>query len=1212
MKKNLILAILFLLNISESASAATETKGLIPEVRANSKDEEKNEQTSYKSELMISKAEENAIKSLEKIIQKKKGSPQEADLLNRLAELHMKRAKSGRFFDLMDKKTSRTQAESSAKKSLLTAISIYERILKEYPKFSDIDSVYFNCAFANLQVGQAAKAQQYYTTLVNNYPKSSLLPDALLEVGEIYYNQQNFETALGFFKRIEAFPKSKAYSYGVYKSAWCYYNLKDTDEGIKKLKFIVQNNPADTQDTRKYNLRKEALRDLTLFVGETVPPQELYAFFKSITTDEELGEVMVNLASLYESHSRYKEISIFMKEFIDKNEDNPAVAKSYVKMIQIQETLKQRDQVISSMKKLSEYCQTHVENTNVCKEEFKKVSLEISKKWWEVWLKNKKHTEFSKLTETAFEILIDNEDPKKPDYVSHHAYAELLFQLDKFEKASEQYEFVSKQAGIDQQKKHAALYGAIYSLDKLAELQSSKKEEVDSLSSGRQQALAMRYVAEFPQGEHVEPLKFKLGFLAYQKQDLETAMKYLLPMAENSKNKELKNKSEDIILDIYNLKKDYKSLLSFSKGASQKAADPERKKYLTKLNEEASYSQMQNESKDLAASAKIDKLMKFSAEYKDSKLSKDALWQSVSLAYSNGLDVAGADLSLTYIEKYPGDSKNKDALKEAIKAYTDAGYIPNAIKGLNQLASVDKDKASTYVETTCDLLRVNYQIADARNCYNKLLKGQSDSKKRNALISKILDTFDDKSDLNKNLAAVEGLENLVMREGIEPYTTQILISKAQDLLKARKYTEAFNASLKINSRSVSSELRAEARLIQAAILEDEFMKQSVKSSEAKFALVLSMKTERLDKAYTAYTSAIKMTTNKEIHQKALEGIDRLYSHFIVAISDMPVPKSLSAEEQAALKGELAKMTDPFKAKKLENSQRLAEVSKATMKTANVDWKTLSPNVSVEPQLQFPEATALTNYLPTSMDIKKQNVGRLPAGEKKCDSKLTTAQSIGGCLQTKNFTIAENLSLKLTATKENRPLGLYYLSVIADMKKQPIKALWLIERAIAQEPDISFFQYQKGKVIYETEGPSEAMAFFEKSEDLKNSAKEISILSGLKSYSQKDFISATEDLKSISAEEINRLNLAPLHIESYAQRGDYSESIKLAEKYARLSPSNPDIYLQLARIYEQFATGQENSKKLALEQYNTALKKSKSADQQTWIKQKIAYLSQENH
>ncbi len=96
------LLLLSLVSTTQAFSAQESTKGLLPEVKLNSDNEDKNQETAFKSEVLITKAENKAIESLTQILKKKKGSPDEADLNYRLAEMYMRRAKSGRFFDLPD------------------------------------------------------------------------------------------------------------------------------------------------------------------------------------------------------------------------------------------------------------------------------------------------------------------------------------------------------------------------------------------------------------------------------------------------------------------------------------------------------------------------------------------------------------------------------------------------------------------------------------------------------------------------------------------------------------------------------------------------------------------------------------------------------------------------------------------------------------------------------------------------------------------------------------------------------------------------------------------------------------------------------------------------------------------------------------------------------------------------------------------------------
>lgn len=261
-------------SVSFALKKSKETKGLLPEVALDATDENKNQDRALNSELLITKSETKAIESLTRILEKKKGTPEEAGLLYRLAELYMRRAKSGRFFDLNTKKQQFVSnvGVKGATTYLNSAIKIYDSIIVRFPKYENLDAVHFNIAMASLQTRQTEKAKMHYTKITTDYTKSSIYPDALLELGEIYYNQQNFQAALEQFKKIDAFPKSKAYPYGSYKSAWCYYNMHQNDLAVNKLKEVVKNNPPGS-DARRYNMRKEALRDLTLFVENNLPSE---------------------------------------------------------------------------------------------------------------------------------------------------------------------------------------------------------------------------------------------------------------------------------------------------------------------------------------------------------------------------------------------------------------------------------------------------------------------------------------------------------------------------------------------------------------------------------------------------------------------------------------------------------------------------------------------------------------------------------------------------------------------------------------------------------------------------------------------------------------------------------------------------------------------------------------------------------------------------
>lgn len=1195
---------LFILIFALTATAhATQdaTKGVLPEVRLSSDNEDENQQRAMQSELLISKTETKAIESLTQIINKKKGTQVEPELLYRLAELYMRQAKSGRFFDLNQAEARKQQNLAGVQNqktidSLKKAIVLYDRLQKDFPKFKYIDSVLFNNAMASLQTQQVEKSKRLYEELINSHPRSSVLPDALLEVGEIYYQQQNFSTALERFKLIEKYPNSKAYPYGLYKSAWCFYNLKQTDLGINQLLQVVKSNPEDVKDQKKYNLRKEALRDLALFVGESMSPEKLYSFFEKIETDEELGETMLALSQLFESHSKFNEINVVLREFIQKKPFSEQTAKCYVKLIENNETLKKRDVVIEDLKKLALECQTSA-TASTCNEQFRTVSLDISKKWWEIWLKNKANKEFSNLTAQAFENLLTNESSDRPDSKSRYAYAELLFQTEKYDKASEQYEEVSKHNNIERNLGHDALYGAIFSIEKLL----AKND--DDLLSDKQKQLATRYIQEYKNGEHIAEIKFKLGFFDYKQNLLDPALAKLSELTAANTPAQIKVKSEDIMLDIYNIKKDFPAIQNLAKKIIKTTSEEKRKNAMQKILEEAQYSQLQLDAEKLPKEKQIAQLKQFSKEHSNTKLGQDSLWQSISLSYTNEAEVQAAEYTADFIKQYPNDKRNQLAINDAAKAFLDAGRITESIKMLRELKYEDASKSLKNKEMICDLLTINNDLSDAETCYKNLI-GLVEKNKKVELLNKVMKILEQ----TNNTAELKEIQNQILKDNIEPYATQILISNAQTLLENNKESEAFNLSLKINARPIDADLRAEARLIQAVILEKEFVRQSVKARENKFAMVLSLKTEKLDKAYTAYSTTIKMSKSDKIQLRALEGIDRLYSHYIESITHMPLPTSLIPDEQIALKKELLNATAPFAEKKKENALQIKKLSKlSTNQSESLNWAETNIESTIEPRVQFPSVKQLADYYPTQLNLSAENHSRIENFNKKCDSKEISATSIATCIALKNWSEAEKMSYTLSAKKETRAIGMYYLSQIAQNRNLQNKALWYIDKALALDEENPVLNYQKGKVLFSVEGINSGLVFFEKALSIKNTSKEVAVLAALRAFSDRDYITTCEEISRLSLTDVYNYGMSKILVEATALKGEYKEAIALATKFLKAQPDSM-MWIEQARIEEQFLI----DKDLAIISYQKALSLTKEDEQKNWLKNKIEFLKANKH
>lgn len=1206
-------------------AAERSSKGLLPEVRLNN-NEEDNDRKSFSSEVMITRSENKAIESLQTVIAKKKGSKDEADLWYRLAELYMRRSKSGRFFELNKENPLMRLSpfpipNKMGAEAVKRAIKIYTKIEIDFPSFKQMDSVLFNNAFANQQLGQVKQSVTLYTSLLAKFPNSPLIADGTLAIGELLYDQGKFRDALEHFLNVEKFPNSRVYSYGMYKAAWTYYNLRESENGIKKLVSVVKSNPPLQEGeipTKGHNLRREALRDLTIFIGDSYTADKLYSFFEDIANEEELGQAMTDLAKLFESHSRQKEMNIFLGEYIEKRSSGPDVVKSHLFLVEANEDLKRRDQVIEHLQTAGDLCKKDstwraMQKPEIakvsCEENFRHTSLDMAKKWWEIWLKNKQNVEFSSLTEKLFKLILENEDPTKPDLKTRFAYAELLFQLEKFDEASAQYKIVGT-SSTEEPLRHDANYASLYAKEK------SIEKGKDPLKEAERKELANNYLVKHPNGKFSTLVKFKVGHIAYEEGDYTEAEKVLRPLAQlkGNENADIKRKSEDLILDILNIRKDYAGIKQFSKQVLTTTTDTTRKTGMNNIMEEAHFTEIQEFAKSGDKDQASQKLIAFAKEHENSKLSKEALWQALSLLYAQGKLYDAADLSLKFIQKYPDDKRNLDALKEAAKAYADIGQISKSAETLLKVAELDKQARNTHLELAADIYLLERKISEARTAYNGILNG-ADRKTLERIYGKLLDSYKEQP----RSAELEKLQNQILAKGIEPYTTQIIIDRAKALLEAGKNTAAFELSMKANGREAPPEVRAEARLIQARILEKELAQQSVKSREEKFAMVLSLKTEKLDKAHTAYFSTLKMSKDPYQQLEAMRGIDRCYGNFIESLQNMPLPASLSPQDQEALRGEIAKLTAPIQEKKNENEAKLKVLAASKGQTANSErvFADIRVDQTVTPIAQYPAADKMLPFLPASTDMTIGKVSRFeikPQGG--CNrsaiisgqiEKINPTEVAGNCYSSKQFEMVEKLGLELAKDKDTRALGLFYIGLATEAKGYNDKAMWMIEVALKNQPEAAPFIYQKARLLYKEEGLNAAMPFFEKVLDMQMPSTEMQTFAGVKAFSEGDFTKSLEKFSSLSKEQMYTLNVGTLASEAYAQKGEVEKALSIVKDLLTFKKDNSDFLLQQAHLLETY----KGSPTLALDSYEKAFKASQQVDMRDWLSKKIQYLKTQN-
>ncbi|MFW6005273.1 MAG: tol-pal system protein YbgF [Desulfonatronovibrionaceae bacterium] len=106
--------------------------------------------------------------------------------------------------------------------------------------------------------GKAEQAREVFSTLIREYPSSSLLPNAWYWMGETYYMEKNYPQAILTFRQVlEKFPESSKAPGVLLKIGYSYEALKDFRNAMFYLGILVQDYPeADVASKAQEKLRQ--------------------------------------------------------------------------------------------------------------------------------------------------------------------------------------------------------------------------------------------------------------------------------------------------------------------------------------------------------------------------------------------------------------------------------------------------------------------------------------------------------------------------------------------------------------------------------------------------------------------------------------------------------------------------------------------------------------------------------------------------------------------------------------------------------------------------------------------------------------------------------------------------------------------------------------------------------------------------------------------
>jgi len=1182
---------ILLLPLSIGICLYSHAETVLPKLSPSVKDTEEAKITKEAAaEALITQTEEKALETLNAIIKKNKGKPNEPDLWLRRGELYMRRARSARFFEIQREDVEKAASfiplvvrDQKSRSFLVEANRSYLKVFTDFKNHPKADQAIYTFAFNLEQLGEPDKAMIYYSRLTTQYPRSALIPDAYLALAEIQFNRMQFEKSLEHFNKVTSFKNSRAYWYAEYKKGWVYYNLRRNEQAMDQLVLVIKSAPIESN---RISLRDEAIKDSTLFFSESRKPEEAYEFYSNLIKDEnELVVTLIRLSDLYNRHSRYEDANLIYENVIAKHKKAEILARVLTKQANMFLINKAFIKSSQSLDRAIKACREIKMQSSECEIDVTNIQTQLIKNMWAQIKKNPNdksaRNELEKQIKTA---LISSISPE-----TKHKFSSLLgdyyYESKRFSEAGDQYYFAFEQKPQEE----ATLLAAIDAM--------TQASQEDKKSNKKLITFIDRYTQNFPQSEKATELRVKKVAIHLHDKNPKMAKPELdLLMSHSTLNDTQKILVEDLYFDYLNQVQDYGSLILAAQKALKTSKTHERNQTLTKVIDEVTLKIAQDSIATSNTLAKRKDVIKTLGDLATTSTTLDknnkraAHLLAIREAYKNKLYLLALNLSQSFIEHYPEDIEVTDLRKSSLKLALDLGDLRTALRISMDLLVISKERdKSNLVKSILELQQVIGDQKDLQKFAESNL-ALLNEKDRAALF----EYFWKNANQSRDTALIKWAEQKINQYNIEPLLSQIQLFQIESLLSQNKFEDAFLKSKKFMGSQYPKDIRARARLIQAKIFEKELRDIGRKTRMERLQLVLSIKTERLEKAQKAFAEVIQMSpSDPNVILEANLGLERTLSEYMNYLKELEV-KNTTADETQQIKEALTQIGEPLK-KKLDNIQKqIASLRKNQSVSPQASHNSTSPFeiLAVEKTFEPFIGESVINVFPELIfdsDVKC----KLSAEPNTLEFKACIARS-------KDLNQLIELLEQAQGYEFTKGEIAYLRSFEAGRNGRIKEAVFLLQLAISQNPSQVSFHYQLGRQLIIAgqieSGLGQLYQAYLRGMKLEN-LKLVAVIDGYHQNNCYKSLAFSDSVQNIA----NALTiLSPIVSECFARIGDSKSALKILDAVSKPSSYH---YIQYARIYEDYLDNID----LAEAYYGKALQNAAQSGMKVWLTKKISFL-----
>ncbi len=938
------------------------------------------------------------VEELYKLTQKFKSSSNRGELWLRLAELYVEKATilSNRKQLEYEKKNSEFQAGQSAKPVLdladakdfnKKAIQLYDWFLRDFPSDPKVSQALFFLGYNNFELGNIAEGTKYYGQLNAKHPSSQFAGDAHFALGENLFENEKWADAYKEYSFLIKDNTHNLHTIALYKGSWCLYRLGKSEEAIKYLDYIVKSGRrakiSDSVNGKKINtarLENEAVKDLVIFFADTGNTSRAISYFKNLNTKE--SKESIEKLAYYLSNKGNREAS--------KNVFNYLIAQDVIskKAFEYQYQIVQNYFFAKNSPEFKSELYKWITNYNLksswydankSDQNFIKKSNQLREKTLRNYILQQHQTAqnsralFSqKAAFDAYKLYF--QEFSKSDLAGdmHFFFGELLYDMARYSDASREYTAVVTDYPNSPYLEKASqniLLAIEKSLPRDEDIQKRTGNSIEPIALDKSIEKFIKstnwYLQKYPKSDKAAEIKFRTGRLYYLTNNFDTAEKQFKEIVQQYPSTKYSEYSANLLLDIYNLKKDYSGLEKIGSEllADQSISNTKIGDDIRGVLEKASFKKAQNLESDKKYLESAHQFQFFAAQNVKSEL--------VGMAYFNAginFEKSGKnkDAITNYLKVVTLNNPQALALKPKAKKllaklYQESGQFEEAAKLYSELAQVNTTdpQYDNYLYNSALMLEITGRNNEAIKEYEKYLR-VGKNKEENAMVNfKIAELLRKSNRLTESLAAYRRFAEMLYATVDKKIEAQYWIFNLSSKLNLKIHANSVEVKMrslmaalpKTKNKSATTYL-AKIKLVQA---EDSFAKlrsvyipinPPINSAQQKIAV--DKKLELMSALNELIGGVIKLDSAEEI-VSALYILGESNEHMAKEFSAVPVPTNLNDEQKKLYLVEIEKIVTPF-INKSEESYKLAIERGMDLQVYNEAYK----NAFMKMHKKYPE------------------------------------------------------------------------------------------------------------------------------------------------------------------------------------------------------------------------------------------------------------------